>query len=185
MTKKSPARLQRDLKEKETKAIMKQTEANPINWSDLQDLYLTSATMLVEANSQMTNLYKLPGVVDNVPNKQGTVDHLHGLARDIKFFSEELVKIHSTHEVNVGVADTPEMTMFAIQTFEHYMNWQNQYQSVIMPTVEYLAAQAGFAMEAMAKTLTETDPNVITDVEVKEAAFEVVTEQNSITPTVI
>jgi hypothetical protein len=185
MTKKSAARLERDLKEKEMTAIAKAVKQDPIKWSDLEDMYTTSANMLVSANSEMANLYKLPGVVDNVPDKTGTVDHLRGLSRDLKFFSEELVKIHDTHKDNSGIADTPEMTMFAIKTFEHYMNWQNQYQSVIMPTVEFLASQAGFATEALAKTIAETDPNVITDVEIKQAAVQVVTGESTTTPSAI
>lgn len=168
MTKKSAGRLARDAKQKEIEKMIKDPEANLMSWEDLESIYEENTNMLIAANTSMADVYRLPGIIVNVPDKKGTIDHIRGLAKDVRFFGDQLAKIHSDHAGKTGIVKDSDETVNAIKIYEGYVNWQQEYQSVIIPTITFLSEQAGFAAEEIEKAVGVLDPKVVTDVEVKE-----------------
>ena len=168
MTKKSAGRLERDAQKKATEEILKNPESNLMNWNDLDEIYKENSKMLITANTGMADVFRIPGVVDNVPDKKGTIDHIRGLAKDIRFFGEELVKIKKDHEGKSGIVKDSDDTVTAIKIYEGYVHWQQEYHSVIIPTITFLSEQAGLAVEIIEKAGQALNPQVVTDVEVKE-----------------
>ena len=168
MTKKSAGRIERDAKQKAAGMVVKGDEAGLMKWDDLEGIYEQNSEMLVVANTNMVNVFKIPGMIAGVPDKKGTVDHIRGLSKDIKFFGEELIKIRRDHKEKTGVIDNSEDTITAIKIYEGYVNWQQEYHSVIIPTITFLSEQAGLAAEAIEKASDLLDPSVITDVQSKD-----------------
>lgn len=168
MTKKSVARLERDEKKKAVEKMIKNPESNLMSWSDLDKIYEDNSQMLIQANQNMAEVFRFPGIIENVPDKKGTIDHIRGLAKDVRFFGSELVKIKQQHEGKEGIVKDSDGTIEAIKIFEGYVHWQQEYHGVIIPTVTFLSEQAGLAAEEIEKASGIQDPNVITDVVVKQ-----------------
>lgn len=145
------------------------------SWDDLEGIYNSCSEALVVANNSVVELFKIPGVIDNIENRQETKVALLGLNKDIKFFSEELKKIHEVHSGKTGLIEDGEELGQCLEIFEKYHSFQTTYQSVIIPTVITLSEEVGKAAELMNKKIAEQeavaniqDPNVVTDLEVKE-----------------
>lgn len=179
MTKKSAGRLERDAKKKAIDDLIKDPNSDLMNWGDLNKIYEDNRAMLIHANQSMADVFKIPGIIVNVPDKKGTVDHIRGLAKDVRFFGEELSKINSQHTGKVGIVKDSDETVEAIKVFEGYVNWQQEYHSVIIPTVTFLSEQAGLAAEAIEKASGLLDPKIVSDVEMKVPTAEPATVGSS------
>jgi len=145
------------------------------SWDDLEGIYKSCSEALVVANNSVVELFKIPGVIDNIENRQETKVALLGLSKDIKFFSEELKTIHNVHADKTGLIKDESELGQCLEIFEKYHSFQTTYQSVIIPTVITLSEEVGKAAELINKKIAEQDalaaaqdPNVITEVEVKE-----------------
>lgn len=161
MTQKSAARKQRDTTEKALK------NDQTAGWDDLKGMYETSAEAMVIANEQLLKLFKIPGILNFIPNAKDTGVMLRGLDKDLKFFSEELSDIYKTHSHRSGKADDGSAMAAVFTTFERYMNWKSRYDATVMPTVIILAEQGGLAVQALTDALNKADVNTVTDVIVK------------------
>jgi hypothetical protein len=145
------------------------------SWDDLEEIYKSCSESLVVANNSVVGLFKIPGVIDNIENRQETKIAILGLNKDILFFSENLKEIHKEHADKKGFVQDGEELGQCLTIFEKYHSFQTTYQSVIIPTVITLSEEVGKAAEAMNKKLSEQaaldaaqDPTVITEVQVKE-----------------
>ena len=182
MTKKSVGRLERDAKKKSIETLMKDPSSDLMNWGDLDRIYTDNMSMLITANQNMADVFKIPGIINNVPDKKGTVDHIRGLAKDVRFFGEELSKINIQHKEKSGIVKDSDETVEAIKVFEGYVNWQQEYHSVIIPTITFLSEQAGLAAEIVEKEEGLLDPKVISDVAAKEITSDTTPLTNSVSP---
>lgn len=149
------------------------------SWDDLEGIYQSCSEALVVANNSVVELFKIPGVIDNIENRQETKVALLGLNKDIKFFSEELKTIHEAHADKKGLIENESELGQCLEIFEKYHSFQTTYQSVIIPTVITLSEEVGKAAELINKKIAEQgalsaaqDPNVITEVEVKEPTIQ-------------
>lgn len=134
------------------------------SWDDLESIYNSCSEALVVANNSVVELFKIPGVIDNIENRQETKIAILGLNKDIKFFSEELKLIHKHHEGRTGFVDNEDDLSLCLQIFEKYHSFQTTYQSVIIPTVIRLSEEVGKAASNMNKQIEEDSKNGITDV---------------------
>lgn len=180
MTKKSSARLERDRIEKEREKFS--------GWDELNNIFNACRDTLVGANSDMVELFRTPEILANIPDRVNTATSIRGLGGDLKYFTKELNDINAKHFGKVGSPKDEEETIMCLQIFENYVAFESRYQSVIMPTIIYLAEQAGLAKQKMIDDLkaleanstdTATDVNVVTDVAIKET---VVDEPGDVTP---
>lgn len=148
------------------------------SWDDLESIYQSCSQALVEANNSVVELFKLPGVIENIENRQETKVALLGLNKDIKFFSNQLKDIHQLHSGKTGFIEGGDELGSCLEIFENYHSFQTTYQSVIIPTVITLSEEVGKAAQAINKKIAESealtqaqDPNVITEVQVKEPSI--------------
>lgn len=156
-------------------------EESKQSWDDLEGIYKSCSEALVVANNSVVELFKIPGVIDNIENRQETKVALLGLNKDIKFFSEELKTIHNNHAGKTGLIENESELGQCLEIFEKYHSFQTTYQSVIIPTVITLSEEVGKAAELMNKKIAEQealaaaqDPNVVTEVQVKEPTTQVI-----------
>lgn len=155
-------------------------EESKQSWDDLEGIYKSCTEALVVANNSVVELFKIPGVIQHVENRQETKISILGLDKDIKFFSNELKEIRKEHEGKTGFIKDEEELGTCLGIFEKYHSFQTTYQSVIIPTVITLSEEVGKAAQVMndkireqQATLDAQNPNVITEVEVKEPKVEV------------
>jgi hypothetical protein len=169
MTKKSAARLERDRIEKEREKFS--------GWDELNNIFNACRDTLIGANSDMVALFRTPEIMANIPDRINTSTAIRGLGKDLIYFTKELNDINSKHSGRAGAPKDEEETIACLQIFESYVAFESRYQSVIMPTIIYLAEQAGLAKQKMIDDLkalettqvdTVTDVNVVTDVAIKE-----------------
>ena len=150
-------------------------EESKQSWDDLEGIYNSCTEALVVANNSVVELFKIPGVMQNIENRQETKISILGLDKDIKFFSNELKEIHAIHAGKTGLIKDEEELGTCLEIFEKYHSFQTTYQSVIIPTVITLSEEVGKAAQVMNEKLREEqaiidaqNPNVITEVEIKE-----------------
>lgn len=146
------------------------------SWDDLEGIYQSCSEALVVANSSVVEMFKTPGVLNHIENRQETKVAILGLDKDIKFFSKELKDIHELHKDKKGFVEDETELGKSLEIFEKYYAFQTTYQNVIIPTVITLSEEVGKAAQAINKKVSEQealaavqDPNVITDLQVKES----------------
>lgn len=176
MTKKSSARLQRDAVAKEMKSNP-QVEADA-NWDKLIEIYETSAQALVVNHENVLNLFKIPGLIQNIPNYNIASKALNGMHSDVENFSTELVEIRKMHAERTGACTSDNDRMDLFQVFEKYYDYDQRYNAIILPTILELTEQATSARTKMAESIDAAavekaqkeliDPTVISDIAVKE-----------------
>lgn len=152
----------------------KNEESNQ-SWDDLEGIYKSCTEALIVANNSVVELFKIPGVMQNIENRQETKISILGLDKDIKFFSNELKEIHKVHEGKTGLIKDEDELGTCLEIFEKYHSFQTTYQSVIIPTVITLSEEVGKAAQTMNEKIRQEqelldaqNPNVITELEVKE-----------------
>lgn len=169
MTQKSHARQQRD-------AVAREMAANPTaGYDDLQQIFEGCREALIVSNAEVVNLFKEKALLLSVPSPDEVAVALRSLGQDIAQFGAELNKINETHKGKTGKATTPDENADVIQIFELYYNYQQRYNGTILPTVMFLAEQAGSANTKLIELATAQgliDPAVISDVEVKPVGTE-------------
>lgn len=166
MTKKSPARIARDDLKKNNKC-----------WDELKDIAAKSAQALITVNRNLADIYKTEHLINFIEKKNEVKVTLRGLAGDLTHFSEDLNRIFNTHKDRSGGFTTEEDFAASVTVFEEYMAYQTRYDSVVLPSVQFLMDQAALAeqkiIEAVAKKQEEekakelVDPNVISDAVIK------------------
>jgi hypothetical protein len=171
MTKKSASRLARDAQKENNKN-------NPVEsstWDDLEEIHDAHATALFDANRELIDLYKISGIRENIPDKESTAVSLRGLGRDIKDFTMRLTEIHQKHNTRKGSInmDIPEDHALAFNLASEYTTFADDYRSVILPNVIFLAEQADLSRQVLQRVFQAkadiTNPNVVTDVVIKES----------------
>jgi len=172
MTKKSSARLARDAMEKKKERSKIELKDNNC-WGDLNDIYQKNGQMLM-AHTALASVAQDKELLECIPDKATIVDLIRGLARDTVQLSVELKEIYSNHADKTGGSQDANEVMRSIQIAEHYNLWVERYSAVIMPTVYQITEQLGQAetilneKRAAAAEADALNPNVITDVEVKD-----------------
>jgi hypothetical protein len=152
----------------------KNEESNQ-SWDDLEGIYKSCTEALVVANNSVVELFRIPGVSENIENRQETKISILGLDKDIKFFSNQLKEIHEIHKGKTGLIKDEDELGTCLEIFEKYHSFQTTYQSVIIPTVITLSEEVGKAAQRMNDAIRKEqeildiqNPNVITEVLPKE-----------------
>lgn len=156
----------------------KSQEDNRQKWEELEALYQACMESLVLANNSIYELYGIEGILNFIQNENEVKVALNGLAGDIESFSARLKAIHERHVGKTGPVENETDLSMCFTIFEEYYAYQSHYTSVIVPTVMFLTDAISLAAEKMKQhyqenppVLTdEQNPNVVTDVEIKETA---------------
>lgn len=168
MTKKSAARVERDLAKKE----FEKTAA----WDDVNAIHMQCCKLLI-SHTALSGLIQNPEVIAEIQDKALFTKNVHMLSADLTALSNELAGLKKLHEGKSGRASTYDDHLYAIEVYEKYVIFISRHDSVVMPTANHLAEQVQDAVDRVnrkkADMLTpEQDPNVVTDVEVREASDE-------------
>lgn len=166
MTKKSYARQQRDANKKDLETLKKTNTC----WDDLKKISDSCFISLHTANNNLVEIYKTDRLINFIPKKTEVKVALRGLSQDLNMFTSELVRINALHKDKSGGFTEDEDLSLSLNLFEEYATWQTKYEAVVMPTVLFLLEQAELALQAGSNADAATDPNVVTDVVVKEPA---------------
>lgn len=176
MTKKSAARLARDAAASQNQDELSKFFKINTAWDDLQDVYVSVATLIAESYAAVLGVYNDPVVLSNLgAEKYGeTQNLLRGLASDVDVFVKDLTHIRSTHADKKGGSTSVEDFQMTVSTFEEYEAIRNRWEGVTGRTIQNLMADAAEAAARAADILKAAttipaaqDITVVTDVEVK------------------
>ena len=172
MTKKSLARQERDSIAKKSHQELEQFYASNKGWDELNELYTSVATMLATSNDNLLKVYSNSDIVTNLSSEKAQEIQLtlDGIRKDFEQFANELVAIREMHKDKTGGIKNVDDSTKVIGIFESYNTFSGRYHAIITPNYTFLMQEAAFAEARLAASLdnSATDPNVITDVVVKE-----------------
>ena len=160
MTKKSASRTARD-----------EFKKNSHMWDELEANYQGLVESMKLPHTEVVKIYSEPLIQAMIPDKKETANAVRTLSSDVTTFNADLAKIHALHAGRKGGYTSDEDQDLGIQVFELYTGFHTRYQAIIMPAVIFLAEQAERAKLALLDHLAAEqakNPNVITDVEVKQ-----------------
>jgi len=169
MTKKSMARLQRD----EAKERIENSLKTNTNWDDIVHLENTTR-QLIASIIYVGNQSRHPDVIQNYVNSDIADRCMKLLAQDILRMSSNFEAIAAKHAGKKGNAPTQEEYMDSVGIYQEYCSLVEEIQSVVLPTVNQLNEEIGMAKERLQNNNTdsnltpEQDPNVVTDVVLKD-----------------
>lgn len=132
MTKKSYARIERDMRRKELKKAKK--DVAEIKWEDLEDIYQKNLIGLSQIGTFVPALEENIKYVEDTKYLETT---LQQLTDDTTALKAELDTIHDIHKGKVGAADLDNV-MDIINIFETYNTWFQRFLGVIEPTQDVL-----------------------------------------------
>lgn len=154
MTKKSQARMERDMREK---ALTNEKLENRC-WDDLRDIHAKCQMALNNIVSRVTSLYSIEGLGGLITNRAEVAVQLRGLAADRTEFQNELNAILSLHSGRTGGSEDSYMNREALDIFESYRNWQAKFEAVFVPTVEQLIAVVAEVGQRIANQKNQETP---------------------------
>lgn len=167
MTKKSAARVQRDLQGKKADEYLKNNTA----WDELNNISQGIGEMLVAEAGGMAELFSIPELMLSMEDPLEVASRLKALDSDVNTFSSTLTAIKTLHEGMSGSAKTTEENMRSIGIAEQYIQLEASYRATVFPNILFLSEKASEAVENVRAKLAQqaTDVNVVTDVAIKEA----------------
>lgn len=138
-------------------------------WDDLEDAYQNIASLIVVSGETIQQSFHDQSVFkyllkEEIPQINTAIQ---GMSRDLIHFSNKLKEIHDLHADKSGnMANENEIeTVFNI--FNQYTALNVDFQTVVTPNHKYLLGILDKVLERRAQ-----DPDVITDVEIKEPETE-------------
>lgn len=135
-------------------------------WEQLEDMYQATGSGIIEIGEQVNEAIRSINEI-GITGDQELVVTVNGLTRDIGMFSEDLLKIRGRHSDMSGVVKDGEDLILCLSCFEDYYALNGRLKAVIFPALLTVTDALNNAKSIKA-ALDAVDPNVITDVEVKE-----------------
>lgn len=151
-------------------------------WDDARKMYETSIIGLEQTHGLL--VAHIQAIMANPEERSKIQDtalltaNINILIKDIETHVNLLNDIYSTHSDKTGGTTTADEAVEVIQVNGRYHDAIELYNTVIMPTVAHIFEQinvsddliAQAVKESVEKQLTEEqDPNIVTDVQVKES----------------
>lgn len=158
-----------DQVKKETDEIV-QHGAVPI-WDELNDVYVKCAQGVMSP-ALLGELAKRKDTIKYIQDHVTFRDRIEMFKRDIEQMKKELSQIHAQHAGKTGSSSDPDELMKAAMINEQYAVFNERMVSSIDSSVNHILAifaEAEVLQQAAEAQLTpEQDPNVVTDVVVKD-----------------
>lgn len=140
--------------------------SNNQTWEQLEDMYQATGAGIVEIGTQVNEAIKSINEIGIVGDQELVVT-VNGLTRDIEMFSEDLLKIRGRHSDMSGVVKDGEDLVLCLSCFEDYYALNGRLKAVIFPAL-LTVTDALHKAQAIKAAMDAIDPNVVTDVEIKE-----------------
>ena len=140
------------------------------NWESLVSIYTAVAQSIVAIGTEVNNAIRTINALGVVDNAELTIS-VNGLRKDIEQYATDLITIRSRHENRSGrIKDGNELALL-ISIFEDYTGMQERIQAnafpVLLTVTEHMSAAVVNKKQQDEQTAI-LDPQVVTDVEVKE-----------------
>lgn len=169
MTKKSEARVNRDLQAgKETKEVKRMLQDNTA-WTDLEEMFQRVAHAIVGLWQRILDTYNNPAVVLYTPPAQlAEVQALFaGMNSDVDSLTNELALIHQGHAHKRGASKTHEEFADTVSIYEQYVSLEARMQVLIVNNGQVIMEHAGAAIAKAAAAEQAQNSEVVTDVQAK------------------
>lgn len=134
------------------------------NWSQIDDIYMSSADGLVQVAEQINECVRLINRV-GCSNMDEVIAMITGLKRDLETFTGELIGLRALHQGKTGVVEDPDDLAFCIQIYNQYVVFNDRFKSVVFPFVITITEAYSEALERLQEP---EDEDGITDVEIIE-----------------
>ncbi len=125
MTKKSPARLQRDAAKKEL--------ADNKCWDELNHIYESARIMLYQ-HATIHALASNKPLLACLENTASTANSIRILTKDLNDLNNQLNSIHSKHADRSGGSQDPDEVWMSIMIGQEYSQLMETHTSVVQPT---------------------------------------------------
>jgi hypothetical protein len=161
MTKKSHARLQRDMEKKQAELSAKALAKNTC-YDDLNQIHAQCAAVL-QGHVAIANLARDQELLAHVRDHKLLVHNIQALTQDLTAMNSELTEIRSQHLGKTGGSQDPDEVMGCITVYEQYALFLQRHDGVMMPTALHLAEQfdeANRDMQAAASKAPVTQADV-------------------------
>lgn len=135
-------------------------------WEQLEGMYQTIGSGIIEMGEQVNVAVKTINDLGIVGDTM-LIKTVEGLTRDIGMFTEDLIKIKARHSDMSGIVKDGEDLVLCLSCFEDYYALNSRLQAVIFPAL-LTVTDALMEAQTLKAQQDALDPNVITDVEVKE-----------------
>lgn len=112
------------------------------NWEELESIYAHQAALCM-IPAQLSQLLSDPTAVAALENQAAVTERAKIFANDLQTYARRLMNIHSRHAGRRGPCLTADANLQAIQIMEAYVQWEDSYNSVIMPNLSFI--QQAFA----------------------------------------
>jgi hypothetical protein len=137
-------------------------------WSSLNDIYMAIAQSIVETGEQVNQCIAMIRSAGIENNKELSIS-VNGLTRDITAYTETLLQINAQHSKYSGDVKNGDELALCLSLYEDYLALHNRMRAntlpVILTVTEHLSAAQSVIEQAKKDELT--DPNVVSDIEVK------------------
>lgn len=136
MTRKSQARVERDIKEQKAQEALR----NNTCWDDL-NVISADAVMLMQKHVMIAGLLRNKDLNGFLPNVESVVANAKLLDKDVKALTADLEGLKALHADKTGGTDDPDVVMHTIGIFEQYQLFLERHEQIIMPTVSAILEQ--------------------------------------------
>lgn len=140
-------------------------------WEELEGIYQASAQAIVGMGEGVRDSLQYQAVVDRVVDQKELNIAVSGLMADLTRFSKDLQVIHKLHEGRKGLIVSDDEHADSLGIYDAYMNFNIQYQSIVLPTYAIITEHLAAALEVLNKEVSEqeaanlTNVNVVSDIE--------------------
>lgn len=141
-------------------------------WDEIDGIYTEIAQGIYQIGVEVNGAIRLINSL-GIHKDVELATSVRGMTRDIEEFSQGLLKIKGRHEGMSGrVKDSEELALL-LSVFEDYTALNNRFRAVVFPVMltvtERLAQAQSMTGAEEQKMKNLQDPNVVSDVQVKEA----------------
>lgn len=175
MTKKSYARMQRDLAEAKTKNAQKMRAdyfKSNTGWDDTKELYETACQMVIGTGETIRQGYSDKSIFSYFNNNEMIEVNtaINGMNKDLQLFAQELGNIGSKHLNRSGAVTNDEDFSIILELGQEYSDFTTRFSAVVSPNQKFLTDKLGLALtrrEEIEKAAAQ-EVTIVTDVQVKE-----------------
>lgn len=125
-------------------------------WDVLQGAFVALAdyAMLPTTVAQMVRSTEAVALVENKPL---LIERTKSLCNDCTLLTKTLVGIHEEHIGRVGEPKNSDDAIHAVDVYQRYLEWAEQYEALVYPTYMAINEQIGHAVGVDVMALKPTD----------------------------
>lgn len=133
------------------------------SWDKIQDISQAVANMLVDVAIEINKTIQLINHA-NISNKEIHIT-IEGLKRDLASYTDKVVALKQKHADKVGLVTNADEYSVCMSIGLEYMSLNEEIRALLFQPITTLTEYANVAIQQ----INAQNPNVVTDVQVKEA----------------